>query len=89
MADFEDTSGEGRRWAVVMEFCSEPQTLMLHRVLDYMGQLNLELQSNPASRDTYAAAGALLNLTGAAQADTIDIRLPGMEGMACGRGWCA
>src|SRR5262249_38595459 len=67
-----------RRVAMVVEFQSEPDLLMLHRLLDYMGRLNLEQQTSPDSRGLYQIAGVLLNLTGSAQPDTLDMRLPDM-----------
>jgi hypothetical protein len=79
VADLEDTGGAGRRWAVVVEFQSEPQALMLHRLLDYLSRLNLELQSGAKPGEAHHVAGALLNLTGPVQPDTVDMRLPGME----------
>jgi hypothetical protein len=53
---------------------------MLHRLLDYLARLNLELQGAAESRGVYSVAGALLNLTGPEQPDMVDMRPPGMEG---------
>jgi hypothetical protein len=49
VADFEDTGRPGRLWAMVVEFSYEAQYLMLHRLMDYEGRLNLELQSTDVS----------------------------------------
>jgi hypothetical protein len=64
IAEFEDTAAPGRRWAWVVEFQSESQAIMLHRLLDYLARLNLELQSAAESRGVFGVAGGLLNLSG-------------------------
>ncbi len=79
VADFEDTTAPGRHWAVVVEFESEPDPLGLARLFNYLGQLYLELESDPEKRGKYAVGGALLNLTGAEESDTLEMRLPGRE----------
>jgi hypothetical protein len=65
----------GVAWAVVIEFQSAPAADMLARLLDYVGQLYLELQSRAGE---HRVAAALLNLTGPEQPDTLTMCLPGM-----------
>src|SRR5947209_16119799 len=47
VADFVDSNRPDRRLALVIEFQSEALLLMLHRLLEYLGRLNLELQTTP------------------------------------------
>src|SRR5437763_1242306 len=53
VADFVDTAAPDRHWVAVVEFESEPDPLALVRLNDYLGRLNLELQSDPDKRDKY------------------------------------
>lgn len=73
VAEFENTAVPAESWAVIMEFQSEPEGLMLARIADYEGRLYLEYQGR------YRVAAAVVNLTGPPQPDAQDMRLPGME----------
>ena len=74
VAELQVSSDPRRRWAIVIEFQSEPETAMLGRLLDYQGRLYNERKGN------HLVAAALVNLTGPALPDTLDMRLPGAEG---------
>jgi hypothetical protein len=87
VADIADTNRPGQRLALVIEFQSEAQPITLHRVLEYLGRLNLELRTTPQS-GTYAVAGALLDLTGPEQPDTLHYQVPGWRSTSCGCAWC-
>ena len=68
-------------WALVIEFQAEPDPDMLDRLLEYLARVRRELRHGPQRRGKYAVVGALLNLTGAVQRDTLEMLLPPLLGV--------
>src|SRR5947209_10203080 len=73
----------GLSWAVVVEFETYPAGGLPDRLLEYMGRLRQELRQGPHRRDLYPVAAAVVNLTGPAPEDNLDMVLPGPGGF----GW--
>jgi hypothetical protein len=63
-------------WALIVEFQSEPDPEILDRLLEYMVRLRREVRHGSDHRMQYLTAACLLNLTGPAQADQLDMALP-------------
>ena len=76
VAELLDAAHLGRLWALIVEFQSEPDPEILDRLLEYMVRLRREVRHGPERREPYWIAGVLLNLTGPAQADLLDMELP-------------
>lgn len=68
-------------WALVIEFQAEPDPDMLDRLLEYLARVRRELRHGVERRGKYAVVGALLNLTGPVQSDTLEMTLPGRLGV--------
>jgi hypothetical protein len=80
VAHLTDAAKSETAWALVVEFQAEPDPDMLGRLLEYVSRLYRELGSGSDRRSRYKVAAALLNLTGPAQPDTLDMRLPDLSG---------
>jgi hypothetical protein len=74
LAALANSAAPAERWAVIVEFQSEPAGDMLARLLDYVGRLYVEMRPTG-----YRVAGVVVNLTGPPQPDTLTMVLPGME----------
>jgi len=68
-------------WALVIEFQAEPDPDILDRLLEYLARLRRELQPGAERRSRYAVLGALVNLTGPVQPDTLEMTLPQVFGV--------
>ncbi len=77
VAELLDAAYLGRLWALIMEFQSEPDPEILERLLEYMIRLRREVRHGPDRRGRDETAAVLLNLTGPAQTDVLDMTLPG------------
>jgi hypothetical protein len=80
VAGFDPQSGEGLPVAFVIEFQSEPQGDMLERLAEYILRLRREPPPRPRRGMPYLVAGAILNLTGKAQAPTWEMVPAGFGG---------
>lgn len=67
--------------ALVIEFQTEPDPDILDRLLEYLARVWRELRHGPRRRGKYAVVGALLTLTGPAQADVLAMALPTVPGV--------
>ena len=61
---------------MIVEFQSDPDPEILDRLLEYMVRLRREVRHGPDHRIQYWTAACLLNLTGPAQIDELDMALP-------------
>jgi hypothetical protein len=79
VADLAEEDAEtGRRWAIVNEFQTEPEPEKLDRLLEYLARLRRGLRFGPQRREKYQVVAALVNLTGPAQPETLEMALPGL-----------
>jgi hypothetical protein len=76
VAELLDPARLDRLWALIVEFQSEPDPEILDRLLEYMVRLWREVRHGPDHRMQYLTAACLLNLTGPAQTDELDMALP-------------
>jgi hypothetical protein len=67
--------------ALVAEFTTRPDADMLDRLLEYLAGVRRELRHGPHGRDRYPVAAALVQLTGPRPNDTLDMVLPGADGI--------
>jgi hypothetical protein len=74
VAEFLPADGVGPRRVLDTEFQSRPDGDILERVGEYAYRLRRELRYGPGQEGKYQVACLLLNLTGPAQADTLDMR---------------
>jgi hypothetical protein len=65
------------RWALVLEFQTEPRGDMLDRLLEYQARLRRELRHGEPRVQKYALVGAVVHLTGPEQPDALVMELPG------------
>src|SRR5579871_842862 len=65
---------ESEPFALVLEFCTEPDGTMFGRLLVYLGQLWLELRPNGTPGRRYEVGAAVVNLTGRGRSSR-DMRL--------------
>ncbi len=72
----------GPRFAVVTEFQTEPEPEILDRELEYAVRIRRGLRHGPERREKYTVIAALVNLTGAAQSDTLEMSIPGLAAPA-------
>ena len=79
VADLAKHPKDSLRWALVNEFQTVPKADILDRLLDYLASLRLELRHGPQRRGKYQVVAAVVNLTGAAQPDTLEMGLPGRD----------
>jgi hypothetical protein len=77
VAELAEDRPEGPRFAVVTEFQTEPESEILDRALEYLARFRRELRYGPDRRGKFVVVAALVNLTGPAQADTLELTLPG------------
>ncbi len=68
-------------WALILESQTEPDSDLPDRALEYLARLRRELRYGPHGRDRYSIGVAVLNLTGVAQTDRIEMVLPGGDGV--------
>ena len=86
VAEMLDAAHLGRLWALIVEFQSEPDAEILDRLLEYMVRLRREVRHGPDHRTQYWTAACLLNLTGPAQINEIDMALPCTMKCVCDSG---
>jgi hypothetical protein len=79
VARFESAQEPQHPAALVVEFQSQPDPDMLDRLFEYLARLRRELRHGPQRQGKYPVVAALLNLTGPAQPDALDMRLAGAE----------
>ena len=65
-------------WALVIESQAEPDPDMLDRLLEYLARFRREMRQGPERRDKYEVVAAVLNLTGPAQLNLLEMTLPGL-----------
>jgi hypothetical protein len=78
VANVAGAAEDGPRWALVVEFQTEPDAKMLDRLLEYLAMLRRGLRSGPDRRERYRVVAALIGLTGPPQPDTLEMALPGL-----------
>jgi hypothetical protein len=69
VAEYARADGQGPLQALVVEFQTEPEGDIYERLAEYVLRLRKEIPAGTRPRDKYTVAGALVNLTGPAQAD--------------------
>jgi hypothetical protein len=79
-------SGEGGdsdpRWAIVIEFQTEPEPEILERLLEYSILIRRGVRFGPRQRERYQVIAALVSLTGPSQPATLEMTLPGQDSPA-------
>jgi hypothetical protein len=78
VADLAADAENGPRWALVVEFQTEPEPDMLDRLLEYVVRLRRGLRFGPRRREKYEIAAALVSLTGQSPSETLEMVLPGL-----------
>src|SRR3954452_15518442 len=78
VADLATDRASGPRWALVVEFQSEPEAEMLARLLEYLARLRRGLRFGPDRRGRFQVAAALVGLTGPPQPSMLEMALPGL-----------
>jgi hypothetical protein len=81
VAELGHRSGLGPPWALVVELQSRPDSDIQDRLLEYLARLRRELRHGPHQKDKYLLGAALVNLTGAAQTELLEMVLPGTTGL--------
>jgi len=79
VADLAEHADADRRWAVINEFQTEPETEILDRELEYVALIRRALRFGPQRRGKFQVVATLVNLTGPAQPDTLEMGLPGLD----------
>jgi hypothetical protein len=74
---FDPVGGEGPSWAIVVEFQARSEAQMLDRVLEYLVRLWRQPHPSGSEQGRRQVAAAVVNLTGPAQPDKLDMPLPG------------
>jgi hypothetical protein len=82
VADLAATAEDILRWAIITEFQTEPDPLMLDRLLEYLARIRRALRFGPQQRERYQVIAALVNLTGPPQPDLLRMALPGLTAPA-------
>jgi hypothetical protein len=82
VADVAATAEALLRWAIIIEFQTEPDSWMLDRLLEYLGRLRRAVRCGPQQRERYQVVAALVSLTGPAQPDVLQMALPGLTAPA-------
>ena len=77
IAELAGPSDPEARWALVVEFQSEPDPEILDRLLEYVARLRRELRHGPDRLGRYRVAAALVHLTGSRAPELLDMTLPG------------
>jgi hypothetical protein len=77
VAELADRRAPEARWALVLEFQTEPRGDILDRLLEYQARLRRELRHGAPRPRPYALAGAVVHLTGPEQPDALVMDLPG------------
>jgi hypothetical protein len=78
VAELADLNTPEARWALVLEFQTEPRSEILDRLLEYQARLRRELRHGEPRVQKYALVGAVVHLTGPDQPDALVMELPGM-----------
>jgi hypothetical protein len=81
VAHLDDPDRPAEPVALDLEFQTENAPDILERMLEYVARLRRELRHGPDQRGRYRAVGALVNLTGPAQPDTLAMALGGPTGV--------
>jgi hypothetical protein len=82
VAELAQDSAGGPRWALLVEFQTEPEAEVLDRALEYAVRLRRALRFGTDQRGVYQVVAAVVGLTGPPQADRLDMALPGMDAPA-------
>jgi hypothetical protein len=77
VAELADPRQLEARWALVLEFQTEPRGDILDRLLEYQARLRRELRHGEPRVQKYTLAGAVVHLTGPDQPDALVMELPG------------
>jgi hypothetical protein len=74
-----------RWWTLLLEFQAKPDPDMFGRLLIYLGTAWLELRPDPLPGSRYLLAASVVNLTGtsASLPASLDMTLPGPDGVRC------
>jgi hypothetical protein len=80
VAEFESRTDPARRCVLDVEFQSEPDLDMLERLAEYAIRIRRELRHGTSQAGKYLVVSVLLNLTGPAQADLLDMTLAELDG---------
>ena len=79
VAELAENAEADRRWAIVTEFQTDPDTEILDRELEYVALIRRGLRFGPQRRGKYQVVAALVNLTGPSQTDTLEMGLFGLD----------
>lgn len=79
VGEFERKTDPGQRCILDVEFQSEPHSDMLERLGEYAIRLRRELRFGPGQQGKYTVISLLLNLTGPAQPNLLDMRIEELE----------
>jgi hypothetical protein len=79
VAEFEPRDGKGPRRLLDVESQAVPDPDLLERDGEYLYRLRREKRYGPGQTGKYLVAGMVLNLTGPAQVDTLDMRQPELD----------
>src|SRR5581483_2778837 len=75
VAHLDDPARPGKPVALDLEFQTENDPDILERMLEYVTRLRRELRHGDDQHGRFRVLGALVNLTGPAQPDTLEMRL--------------
>lgn len=76
VAEFRSKSGTQPPWACLVEAQAQPYPDMLLRVLEHLARLGQQLRHGPHKQDRFLMMAAIVNLTEARQADTLELLVP-------------
>jgi hypothetical protein len=82
VADLAYDAASDRRWAVITEFQTDPESEILDRLLEYVARIRRALRCGLERRAKFQVIAALVNLTGPPQPDTLEMALPGLASPA-------
>ncbi len=81
VAHLDDPARPGEPVALDLEFQTENDPDILERVLEYVARLRREVRHGPGGRGQFRVVAAVVNLTGPAQPDALDMRLDAPAGV--------
>ena len=81
VAELLEPAEPSARWALATEFQAEPDLEIVDRLLEYLARLRRELRHGPRHREKFRVVAGLVQLTGPAVTDHLDMTLPGESGV--------
>jgi len=76
VAEFDHALAPGRRCSIDVKLQAQPDAAMLERVGEYAVILRRERRHGPGQAGNYEILGLVVNLTGAEQANRLDVSVP-------------